>query len=658
MLRKLLMIVFGISLVLAAGSCNIYPLYLSQMMEKFGYTLKEVNLFGSFINSGLWMAFTMGLFYDKFGPKLSCILGAVFLSGSYALLHMIMNSELKSFSLFPLLIIAFVMGQGSALCYTTAITSNLRNFYSNNSAIVGLLVSNMAISPSIFTTYRQALSQVRIANYFLMISVFLAIVILSCGWVFTNIKNLYSDHEKLKEYEKYKEKNIIKLLVLVNVLILVVYTFGVIFNNVFSDENKFPNAIVYPCLQMLNFLFIIFEKFGIWEKIYFKEFIDKQVRLRLKLEETNGENSQPIPNQQENRGSPDKNSPNNFKSENIPQENIEKENPSHPEKVEIKSSNSQSYKNKRRSSFDYKSDYKYSNAVLSERPVQQHLNKTISDNIYFSPSLQNSIFFPDNKILDQPNYRSEQENKNQSNIESVIKNNSFPIINNQITNLDNQENKSELKIFLKIVIQNEIIILFIILVLGIGSLIANLNNIQFIISSISASASSKEIFDYAILYFVFNSFFRIFSGVIIDKLISQKKTFYFLIVISSIGFISQLCGISMDKDWLFISMAMAGVTHGGYMTFTPIYSRRFGIKNMGKVLGLLTTGCAIGSLVIADFIFLIFYDKFETDGKCVGQKCFSGSYIITSVCFFINIILSVILTLLDKKNSVNLSDRQ
>src|SRR5690348_8361087 len=139
MIRKLLMIVFGISLVLAAGSCNIYPLYLNQMMEKFGYTLKQANLYGSFINLGLWVAFTVGMIYDKFGPKISCIIGAILLSGSYAILHMIMNSDLKTLSLFPMLLIALVMGQGSALCYTTAVTTNLKNFSANNSAIVGLL---------------------------------------------------------------------------------------------------------------------------------------------------------------------------------------------------------------------------------------------------------------------------------------------------------------------------------------------------------------------------------------------------------------------------------------------------------------------------------------------------------------------------------------
>ena len=63
----------------------------------------------------------------------------------------------------------------------------------------------------------------------------------------------------------------------------------------------------------------------------------------------------------------------------------------------------------------------------------------------------------------------------------------------------------------------------------------------------------------------------------------------------------------MDKDSLLVSLALAGSTHGGYMTFAPIYTRnQFGLDNMGKILGFLTTGCAIGSLILADFVFIIF----------------------------------------------------
>jgi len=94
------------------------------------------------------------------------------------------------------------------------------------------------------------------------------------------------------------------------------------------------------------------------------------------------------------------------------------------------------------------------------------------------------------------------------------------------------------------------------------------------------------------------------------------------------------------------------------MTFTPIYVRNeYGLKNMGKILGLLTSGCAIGSFFIADFVFISFYEwqvlknielnnkkgnfgPNEKDEKCYGENCFRYAYLITSLLFLINVILS------------------
>jgi MFS family permease len=260
------------------------------MMDKYGFSLREVNSFGSSINLGLWVAFTMGFVYDKYGPKFSCILGALLLSGSYIILYFILTSSIKSISILFFLLIGLLMGQGSALCYTTAITTNLKNFkIKETSIIVGLLVANMAISPSIITTYKEYLENVNIANYFLLISIFLTIIILICGVVFTNIKDLYSNESKLMDYQKYKEKNVIFLLLILNFITLIVYIFGVMYN--YSNNNSsFPNFIVYPCLQSLNFVFLILERLKVFDYFYFREFITKEVNKKIILEDINYQN--------------------------------------------------------------------------------------------------------------------------------------------------------------------------------------------------------------------------------------------------------------------------------------------------------------------------------------------------------------------------------
>jgi len=206
--------------------------------------------------------------------------------------------------------------------------------------------------------------------------------------------------------------------------------------------------------------------------------------------------------------------------------------------------------------------------------------------------------------------------------------------------------------FYDAVYNRKIIVLFTILVLGIGSMIGNLNNINFIIKSIQFNQNEKDVYEFVVLYFAFNSFFRILSGVILDKLIRAKKFYHFLVVMSFVGLLSQFLGIFMEKNFLFLSISLAGATHGGYMTFTPVYVRtEYGTVHMGKILGILTTGCAIGSLLISDLIFTIFYDAYSVNGNCIGKRCYYPAYIITTIFLMINCFLSYYTLKLHSKKS-------
>lgn len=651
MLQKLVIIVMGIFLVIAAGSCNIYPLYLSQMVDKFGFTLNEANLYGSSINLGLWMAFTMGFIYDKYGPKISCIIGAICISGSYFTLFLLMNSDIQKISIIPMVILGFIMGQGSALCYTTAITTNLKNFrIKESSSIVGLLVANMAISPSIFTTYRQALVNIKIHDYFLIMSIFLAVIILINGFVVVNIEQAYSVEKK--EYEKYKEKKVIYLLVMLNICTLMVYTFGVIYNNI-KSETRFPNAIVYPSLQLLNFSFVILEIWSVFDKLYFKNFINKKIRNQLENKEMElAQNQAPqVP----------------IVEYNVHENQIAK-------KVLTLGKKSDRFNEDKFSSFAVNYQRHEDLHLENEENLAKNLNRS-----YDHDKKTNSLFEEGNINQNNLNIiQEESENKDDISKSNIDKSNltvdkkpdnlvAPPVQELSLTQLqvqgqgqDSLQTKSigqEIKEFFVLISNAEILILFSMLTLGIGSAISNLNNIEVILRATIHSPTNSEIFEYAILFFVFNAFFRIFSGMIMDKLVKYNKFFHYLIAMSVLGFISQVLGAFMERDMLFISMALTGAFDGGYMTFTPIYARtQFGLKNMGKILGFLTTGCALGSILISDFIFIVFYDYYKEDNLCLEKKCFSKAYIITSVFLAINIVLSVILLKI-KANKVKVNTK-
>ena len=612
MIHKLLIIAFGIFLVISAGTCSLYPLYLSLLKTKFGYSLTQLNLYGSFINIGLWVAFTVGIIYDKLGPKISCIVSLVLLPGSYAVLNIILRANITSLNLIWLLILGFLMGQGSALAYTTALTTNLKNFNTaHSSAIVGLIVSNMAISPSIFTSFKEALSSINEKDYFVIVGVFIAVIICICIAVFENITPLYSSNEKIKLYEIYKEERIISMFIVLNIVTLLVYIFGVVYNNL-KGKNKFPNVVIFPLLQSINFVFVIMENLGFWDKLLFNRFIKDSIKEKEKNEELLA------------------------KYNNISKTTIEMKGRSVVLNKETETSLKESERNYAKTNREEESQRENKK---EEKEVKE--NKIESVNNKESKQTDNNN---NNKVEEIENKKSEKEVKNNSNNNST----NDTIIETNISTTKKEDNKCEI---FKILFSKEIILLFILLTLTIGSVISNLNNVQFITHSLIINPSPREVFEYAILYFTFNSFARILTGLLLSTLIKLNKLFHFVIFISFLGLLSQILGIAMNRHIFYLSIALAGTTHGCYMTFIPIYcSVTYSVEVMGTILGFLTTGNALGSLVVGSFIFTAFFEKYKNEqGECYGKRCFRGGYIITSLFMIIGVLITIYLFILNKR---------
>jgi uncharacterized membrane protein len=93
MLEKFFILIISIFLVLSAGSANIFPIYLQKLMDKYNFTLYETNLYGSFITLGTWVGFPIGYIYDSYGPKISILIGTIFISGGYYLLYFLLNTN-------------------------------------------------------------------------------------------------------------------------------------------------------------------------------------------------------------------------------------------------------------------------------------------------------------------------------------------------------------------------------------------------------------------------------------------------------------------------------------------------------------------------------------------------------------------------------------
>ena len=237
MYQKLVTLVMSIFLIIAAGTCNYYPLYLSKLMIKYSYNEKQANLYGSFINLGYWLSLHIGFISDKYGPSISLLLACVLLPGSYTILNLLISLIKKKIHILPMIIIGFIMGQGSALCYISAISTNLKNFSESGNVIVGILLTNLAITPSLYTSFRDEIEKKGKNNnndgLLIFLGLILAFIIAMSAWLVRVQKNnfIYDNDINNINYEKYKEKKICNIFIILNIFTLFLFISSIIINN-------------------------------------------------------------------------------------------------------------------------------------------------------------------------------------------------------------------------------------------------------------------------------------------------------------------------------------------------------------------------------------------------------------------------------------------
>lgn len=273
--RKILILIVSSFVLIAAGSYAIYPLYVNSMAKRFNFTSGQINLFSSFIDFGYFIALPMGFIYDKFGHKISLIISAILIPGCYYLLNLLMTAEPGTHGLFPFLVVGFMLGQGSILAKLTTISVNLKNFkFKESSAMVGLLLSNLAISASIFSSYKkEALPLMTIESFFNYMAMFIFVVLI-LAWLFFNSYDNEKEQET-SEFDKFKEKKMIVILIWFNLLILLLYILGLLINNI-TGSTKIPNFLIFPILKTLNFVVVVLEIYHYWDEDIFRKYIEKQ----------------------------------------------------------------------------------------------------------------------------------------------------------------------------------------------------------------------------------------------------------------------------------------------------------------------------------------------------------------------------------------------
>lgn len=695
MLSRLVTLVMSIFLLIAAGTANYYPLYLSGIMKKYSYSEKQVNLYGSFINLGYWLTLPLGFLYDKYGPGISLIVACILLPGSYTMLNLIITMIKTNINIILMIILGFIMGQGSALCYISALATNLQNFSKSANVISGILITNLAISPSLFTSYESAMKNKSKNDYefIVFIGLILAAIIAIGAWLVQVQDNEEEVEETRRNYLLYKEQKICEVFVGLNIFTLFLFVFGIIYNNR-NSTSKFPVAFLLPLVQIANIIMIILEKCEVWDIILMKRFVKNEIKKKLnhyeekylwsKLNTFKSSTTATNDAKSTDFGNELKNTNNNFeKSKNIhqikkneednknPQEEIKKE----PDKV----------KDKKNEEDKVCIDDGSEKAILDSKKMNLSFDfeKRIND-LKVKYELNSSLDGPNNfynkKKIDEDITKNTNNNKGTHEeeigqglggslgnnlftdgaIHSSNNSNFTPNINNNISQLTPKAEKREG--YIETISSNrkttcecenrtcnlffspDLIMITFIMMFGIGSSVSVNHNIGLILQSISPSIKPGKISDYSIIYFAFDSFSRLASGLILNPISKRNLTKEYLLLISFIGMISQLIGLSLNAYAIYATVILTGIVNGLSMTFIPMFVKENNEpKDFGKILATIMTGVAVGTMLISDFLFRAFYDMFKepNTGKCEKIKCFIFSFAINAIFFLINIILCV-----------------
>ena len=650
MFHKLVTLVMSIFVIIAAGTCNYYPLYLSNLMKKYSYSEKQANLYGSFINLGYWLSLHIGFIYDKYGPSISLLLSCVLLPGSYTILNLLITMIKKKIHILSMIIIGFIMGQGSALCYISAISTNLKNFSKSANVIVGILLTNQAITPSLYTSFRDEIEKKSKKNnnegLLIFLGLILALVIAMSAWLVRVEKNdfIYDNDEVDNGYEKFKEKKICNIFIILNIFTLFLFISSIIINHKTSNS-KIPVTYFLPIIQAANVLIVILEKFEIWDKIYYEQYFPND----------NKDNENEIKDRKnplERKLCPPKKL-NSFHNNVLNVNNEEEKNSSQFDNIKLNLS------------FNYEKR-------LNDLKVKYELNNSGTGNNFYSNkenlkynfetnNINNHFNFPSSNFIGLENLNFDTSipkiEKREGYIESFEKEgNQYSIIktqpnknqNNEIIKPYNNYSKESLKDICdcesrigKLFSKTDLMRVTYIITIGIGCSSSVNENIIWILKSIKPSIESSKFGDYSIIYFAFDSFSRLISAFILNKIISLDLIHEYLFSITFIGLISQIISLTMKEEAFYMTIILSGIVNGLLMNFIPIYTKlKYDSKDFGKILGLLFSGSAIGKVIISSFVFNIFWEMYKVNDNCYGKKCYFFGFIINILFLFTNLYIS------------------
>uniref|UniRef100_A0A7S3PJP0 Major facilitator superfamily (MFS) profile domain-containing protein n=2 Tax=Aplanochytrium stocchinoi TaxID=215587 RepID=A0A7S3PJP0_9STRA len=139
-------------LELCAGTPYAYGVYSGHLKGTLRLSQKEVNEISSLGNVGLYLSLLGGVFYDRAGPKLTGLIGAIVSAFGYFLIFQVTADNLGSPSVYTVAFLFAIAWQGCSWEDTAAIGTSVKNFPHDRGLVLGLLKSFFGLSGAIVSS--------------------------------------------------------------------------------------------------------------------------------------------------------------------------------------------------------------------------------------------------------------------------------------------------------------------------------------------------------------------------------------------------------------------------------------------------------------------------------------------------------------------------
>jgi MFS family permease len=176
--------------MLISGTIYLVPTYSGDLKQALGFDQSQINAVTTATSVGAWVSIPGGLFLDRFGFRLTAIVGGLLLFTGYMLLSLAVSRALPTDSAGVVALFTFLAGQGVGFTYMTGLKANASNFPDHlRGRAIGAMVTFFGLSSGVFTListgFFGAHTQASLVAFLQFLAITLAVVAV-CGGLLCN----------------------------------------------------------------------------------------------------------------------------------------------------------------------------------------------------------------------------------------------------------------------------------------------------------------------------------------------------------------------------------------------------------------------------------------------------------------------------------------